>query len=116
MLLLSDSVIKIKGVGEQAQKKFNRLGIYTIEDLWYHVPRDYDQYQAIQPIRDLNIGEVVMIEGTLVSRLQVKTLKTLKIVTGTIQDASGKINVTWFQLAYLQKQLKVGIRYIFRGY
>ena len=38
----SDSVRKIKGVGEKAEQNFHKLGIWEIGDLLEHYPRDYD--------------------------------------------------------------------------
>ena len=39
---LNDSIRYIKGVGPSREKLFNNLGIYTVRDLIYYFPRDYE--------------------------------------------------------------------------
>ena len=37
-MLLSDSVQYLKGIGEKRAELFHKLGIFTVEDLLYHLP------------------------------------------------------------------------------
>lgn len=111
----SDSVRKIKGIGEKAEKCLNKLNIYTVEDLLEHYPRGYDEFKPICSIASLQEGEVVAVEGSLVSRPQMKIHGRLKILTIVLQDESGTLPVTWFNMPFLTNQLKVGRKYILRG-
>lgn len=111
----SDSVRKIKGVGEKAEQCLNKLNIYTVEDLLEHYPRSYDEFKPIRPISSLEEGEVAAVEGSLLARPQMKVHGRLKILTITLQDESGSIPVTWFNMPFLRNQLKMGTRYILRG-
>lgn len=112
---LTDSVRKIKGVGEKAEKRLNKLKIYTVEDLLEHYPRGYDEFKPIKPIERLEEGETAAVEGTLTVRPQMKTAGRLRILNTAIQDASGCVPVTWFNMPFLRNQLKMGTRYIMRG-
>lgn len=112
---LTDSVRKIKGVGEKAEKRLNKLKIYTVEDLLEHYPRGYDEFKPIKPIERLEEGETAAVEGTLAVRPQMKTAGRLRILNTEIQDASGCVPVTWFNMPFLRNQLKMGTRYIMRG-
>ena len=38
---LNDSIINIKGIGEQSEKLFNKLGISTVGELLWYYPREY---------------------------------------------------------------------------
>ena len=111
----SDSVREIKGVGEKAEKCLNKLNIYTVEDLLEHYPRSYDEFKPICPIASLQEGEVVAVEGSLSARPQMKIQGRLKILTIVLQDESGTIPVTWFNMPFLRNQLKMGTKYILRG-
>lgn len=111
----SDSVRCIKGVGEKAEKLYVKLGIRTVEDLLSHYPRSYDVYQPIQPVEQAAEGRVMVIEASLAGRPQIAYIRNLKIISCTMRDASGNILVSWFNMPYLLRSLKMGMRYILRG-
>ena len=111
----TDSILKIKGIGEKAQQKFQKLDIYTVGDLLEHYPRNYDVYKPLCPIRDLVEGEVSAIEGVLDSLPKVQKVRNLKILNCSISDGTGTIRMTWFNMPFLMGALHSGTRYIFRG-
>ncbi len=112
---LTDSVRTIKGIGEKVEQCMNKLNIYSVADLLEHFPRGYDEVKPIQPISTVEEGVVVAVEGSLLARPQMKTKGRLKILNITLQDESGQILVTWFNMPFLRNQLKLGTRYILRG-
>lgn len=112
---ITDSVRTVKGIGEKAEQCLNRMNIYTVGDLLEHYPRDYDEFKPIRPIESLTEGELVAVEGSLLARPQMKRAGRLKILTITLQDETGCILVTWFNMPFLRNQLKMGTRYILRG-
>lgn len=112
---ITDSVRVIKGIGEKAEKCLNKMNLYTIGDLLEHYPRDYDEFKPIQPVASLREGEVVAVEGSLSGRPQMKVRGRLKIMTAVLQDESGNVPVTWFNMPFLRNQLRMGTRYILRG-
>lgn len=114
-MLLTDSVRKIKGVGEKAEQCLNKMNIYSIADLLEHYPRDYDEFKPIQPIASVSEGETVAVEGSLCVRPQMKVRGSLKILSVVLQDESGTIPVTWFNMPFLRNQLRLGTHYILRG-
>lgn len=114
-MLLTDSVRKIKGVGEKAEQCLNKMNIYNIADLLEHYPRDYDEFKPIQPIASVSEGETVAVEGSLCARPQMKVRGRLKILSVMLQDESGTIPVTWFNMPFLRNQLRMGTHYILRG-
>ncbi len=111
-----DGIMTIKGVGEKAVEKFDKLDIVTVGDLLEHYPRDYDEVRPIKEIRALKEGELAAIEANMVSRPQMKLHGKLKIITTVMTDHSGKmIDVTWFNMPFLKNQLHMGTVYILRG-
>lgn len=111
----TDSILKIKGIGEKAQQKFQKLDIYTVGDLLEHYPRTYDVYKPLCSIRDLVEGEVSAIEGVLDSLPKMQKVRNLKILNCSISDGTGSIRMTWFNMPFLMGTLHSGTRYIFRG-
>lgn len=114
-MLQSDSIRKIKGIGEQAEKKFHKLNIETVGDLLEHYPREYDIFRPISKISMLQEGEVSAVEGCLQGSPSVKRVRQLKILSIVLEDGSGKLPVTWFNMPYLLSRLRMGTSYILRG-
>lgn len=111
----TESIRQIKGIGEKTEKVFNKLDIYTVQDLLEHYPRNYDIYEDIVPIQSLEEGKISAIEAVLDRSVQIKKIRNLTIVTAAVKDSSGIINISWFNMPFLQKTLRFGIHYIFRG-
>ncbi len=111
----NDSIRRIKGVGEKAEKAFHKLNIWEVGDLLEHYPRDYDEFHDLVPIRELKEGAVMAIEGVLRRKPSVKNTSRLKIITAFVEDETGVVQVTWFNMPFLVSRLKMGTRYILRG-
>lgn len=112
---LTDSVTKIKGIGEKTAQTLEKLGIYTVGDLIHHYPRSYEVYELPVPIRDLREGQTAAVEACVLTFAQVHKIKNLQIVSCNVQDPSGTLRLTWFNQTYLKNVLKKGVHYIFRG-
>jgi len=112
---LQDSVRKIKGIGEKAEQCLSKLGIASVAELLEHYPRTYDEFKPIQPIAEIREGELVAVEGSLTARPQIKRKGKLSLININLRDASGQVLVTWFNMPFLSKQLRMGTRYILRG-
>ena len=110
-----DSIRNIKGIGEKSEKLFKKLGITTVEELLAFYPREYDIFTKIQPISTVREGETVILEGSFPARLKMASVHGLKIISGLLRDSSGQIQVSWYNMPYLMKTIKVGMHYILRG-
>jgi ATP-dependent DNA helicase RecG len=110
-----DSIRDIKGIGEKSEKLFRKLGITTVEELLAFYPREYDIYTKIQPVLTVQEGDTVILEGSFPARLKMASVRGLKIITGQFRDSSGQILISWFNMPYLMKTVKVGMHYILRG-
>lgn len=110
-----DSIRCIKGVGEKSEKLFGKLGITTVEELLAFYPREYDIFTKIQPIASVKEGDTVVLEGSFASKLQMASVRNLRIISGKFRDSSGQLQVSWFNMPYLMRSLKVGMHYIIRG-
>lgn len=111
----SDKISVIKGIGEKTEKVFHRLGIETVQDLIEHYPRGYEEFERPVPIAECKEGMTLAIEASLCTSPKLKKVRNLQIINVQVKDASGSIPLTWFNMAFLQKSLRTGSRYIFRG-
>lgn len=112
---LSDSIREIKGIGEKSEKLFAKLGISTVEELLFFYPREYEIVENIRPINEVQEGHIVVVSGTLGSKPRLQYAGKLKIVSTFLRDASGQLEVTWFNMPFIMKTLRMGTRYIMRG-
>ncbi len=113
---LSDSIRYVKGIGEKRAQLFERLGIYTVQDLLYHLPRDYEDRSVIKNISDLFDGESVCVRGHLIQGIRrFRGGGGIRITQTAFSDGTGILKVTWFNSPYIQKSLKAGEEYILFG-
>lgn len=56
-------VTSLKGVGPRVAEKLARLGIYTLQDVLFHLPLRYQDRTRVVPIGSLRPGAQAVIEG-----------------------------------------------------
>lgn len=105
---LKSAVTDLPKVGPFFARKFEKLGIYSIEDLFYHVPSRYLDYSLVTQINKVSPGETVTIHAKVVSLKNIYSRRGLKMQIGSVEDATGKIAVLWFNQPYLVKTLYPG--------
>jgi ATP-dependent DNA helicase RecG len=59
------SVEVLKGVGPSVAAKLEKLGIYRVQDLLFHLPLRYEDRTRVIPISSLRHGQHAVIEGTI---------------------------------------------------
>lgn len=108
-------ITSLKGIGEKTAKLFARIGITTTNELLYYYPRDYDMFETPVLISESPIGERTAIRGMITGNMTSKRVRNLNILNFTVQDASGMVQMTYFNMPFLRNTLKKGAFYIFRG-
>ncbi|MCY4044329.1 MAG: ATP-dependent DNA helicase RecG [Cellvibrionales bacterium] len=93
-LELTSDIRFLKGVGPKMAEKFHTIGIQTVLDLLFHLPRDYQDRTRITPIRECQVGRYAQIEGAIL-QTQVTFGKRRSLLV-TVEDLSGKITLRFF--------------------
>ncbi|MEX1997286.1 MAG: ATP-dependent DNA helicase RecG [Candidatus Andersenbacteria bacterium] len=110
-LKLSSPVTDIHRIGPAKAKALSILGITHVRDFLYTFPRRYDDFSVITPIAQLVPGQKMTVRG------RVKTVKSVWGFQGRrrvlrifveIEDATGVLQVTWYNLRFLVGQLQQG--------
>jgi ATP-dependent DNA helicase RecG len=98
----------LKGVGAELERRLERLGITTKGELARHVPRRYDDYTKIVPIRAMQPG-LVSFRG-VVERVASRYARTRKLhlTEAIISDGTGTVKAIWFNQGYLAKTIPTG--------
>jgi ATP-dependent DNA helicase RecG len=105
----------LKGVGQEMERKLERLGITTKGELVRHVPRRYDDYSKIVPIRAMQPG-LVSFRG-VVERVAGRYARSRKLhlTEAIISDGTGTVKAIWFNQSYLAKTIPTGTPVMISG-
>ncbi len=113
---LNDSIKFVKGIGEARAKLFEKLGIFCVSDMLFHLPRALEDRSSISTIGELIDGETVCVTASLLDG--VKTYRARNRVTVTramVSDGANMMKVTWFNSPFITKTLKSGGEFTFYG-
>lgn len=106
----------LKGVGDKTSQLFARLNVRTVEELLHYYPRDYDVFTAPVPVKALQAGECAAVSAVVAHISPIKRVRSLQILSVTAKDEEGEpLELTWFNMSFLQHTLKRGSHFIFRG-
>lgn len=105
----------LKGVGEKTAALFEKLHVYTAEELVSYYPRDYEQFSVPVPLDQAPVEEVTSVEGRLLGNVATRHVRGLSLTTFEVSCEGGSLHMTYFNMPYLKNSLKRGQPYIFRG-
>lgn len=112
---LETNIENLKGVGEKTKDLFNKLGIFTLDDLVHYYPRSYDQYQKVTGICDAIQNNVNAVYATVKSNPKLLRLNGKSIISFYITDGEASCEVKYFNASYILKTVKIGDKKVFRG-
>ncbi len=105
----------LKGVGEKTAALFEKLHVYTAEELVSYYPRDYEQFSVPASLDQAPVEEVTAVEGRLAGNVATRHVRGLSLTTFDVSCEGGSLHMTYFNMPYLKNSLKRGQPYIFRG-
>lgn len=108
-------ITELKGIGKKTEQLFQKINIYTVEDLLRSYPANYDHYTEPVPLSQCVAGQKIAVYGFLQKAPDVKQIRNLTIISTFLRDESGTLQLIWYNAPYLRGQLKRGCQYIFRG-
>ena len=113
---LTTGIRSIKGIGEQRAKALEKLGIHTLRDLISWFPRKYDDRTQVRRIADLVPEETACVSAMIASPPTLhRVRKGMELVKVRAVDATGVLDVTFFNQTWLKASLQMGESYIFCG-
>lgn len=106
----------LKGVGEKRAGLLNKLGIFTIEQLFEYYPRDYRDFSQEMLVSDCESGENACIKATLISNVKEYMVRRgMTLYKCDFTDGKTVIHATLFNQKFLAKSLKIYEDYILFG-
>ncbi|MDR0324530.1 MAG: ATP-dependent DNA helicase RecG [Oscillospiraceae bacterium] len=106
----------LKGIGEKRARLFQKLGLFSVEDVLAFVPRAYEDRTKIVPIRELRPGEAACFRATVASNVTGAHIrKGLDLYKTKVFDETGELFLTFFNAPYVKNALVWGETYVFFG-
>lgn len=113
---LNSPLTVLKGVGPKKAELFSKLGIYSVLDLLYYLPRGYEDRRTIKKISECEPGEVCCIKILPSRQIVEKRLKSklsLFLLYGT--DGESNVTIKWFSAPFCKPKLKSRVPYVVYG-
>lgn len=102
-------ISSVKGIGGQKAKLFERLGVCSLFDMLYFLPRAYSDYSRVTPVMALEHGQDAAVRVTLASEPRNAYPRYgLTITTCKAQDETGSLQLVWYNQPFRKSSLKNG--------
>jgi ATP-dependent DNA helicase RecG len=96
-----------------------RMGLLTVRDLLFHLPRRYDDLREMRKLGDLGLVE----DGTVISarvsvvdvRVEASFRRRIQRTIAVLEDDTGSIEATWFGRRFIERRLHPGEQVIVSG-
>ncbi len=107
-LSLESQVDEVSGIGPQFKTLLNKSGIITVKDLLLNIPYKYEK-KNLTTISNLIVGEKFTVKGKFTKLQNIFTKSRFKIVKGTFEDETGKLDITFFNQPYVIKSTPTNV-------
>ncbi len=99
----------LKGVGPHIAKRLTQLGLYSVGDVLFHLPRSYLDRSQTTPFAQVNVGQFAAVEGLVESATV--THKRRRMLLVQLRDDSGPFQLRFLYFSgYHTQQFAVGTR------
>ncbi len=113
---LFDPVSSLKGVGEKKASSYKKLGVETVYDLLYHLPRGYVDFSAPVPVNQAPVNEYCVLKGRIVMKMPEQRIrKGLSIFKAKAMDGLNDFMVVIYNNVYGFRALQLDCEYLFYG-
>jgi ATP-dependent DNA helicase RecG len=103
----------IKYVSEKREKDFNKLNIYTLEELVRHFPRDYLDLRRVTMLKDAYHNDVILTTCEVL-KVEVNHYARRPFVKALCQQGGYMFTAIWFNQPYVAQKL-TNAEYLFYG-
>ena len=114
---LNASIKEVKGVGDKTAQTFEKLNIFTVEDVLFHFPRSYFRYPeaiSVEEITSLQESQLA-IRAVVKKSPSSRNGRNMNITTLTLGEETKKLELVWFRAPYIKNQIQPGKEYVFFG-
>lgn len=115
-MTIDSNIKEVRGVGENLEKKLNKLGIKTIEDFLFYYPFRFENYGSLKKINELKLNDkCVFLARVELAESKRSRIKRKNFFKAIVKDNTGKIEIIWFNNPWVKDSIKCGDLYYFIG-
>lgn len=93
-LLSAVSITSLSGVGAKVAEKLSKVGIYSVQDLLFHLPTRYEDRTRVYPMAKVHSGLWAAVQGKVMSVDTIFGRK--KMLAVKISDGNGTVTLRFF--------------------
>ena len=112
---LEQLITNLKGIGAKKAEQYTRLGVETVGDLIWHLPRRYDDFSRVRLIADAEEGERISVIANLRQFGERRFSYKKEILQAFFHDGSGTIRTAWWNQSWIKNRLTIGKTYRLSG-
>ncbi|MCV2269575.1 ATP-dependent DNA helicase RecG [Clostridioides difficile] len=98
----------VKGIGPKKADKLNKLGIFTLKDLLYYFPRQFEDRNNLKKIAQLEDGEKVTIKAVMSSINTFSPKEGMTLTKIDVKDETGSAKLVFFNKSYIKNTFRPG--------
>ncbi|HBE9249149.1 TPA: ATP-dependent DNA helicase RecG [Clostridioides difficile] len=98
----------VKGIGPKKADKLNKLGIFTLKDLLYYFPRQFEDRNNLKKIAQLEDGEKVTIKAVISSINTFSPKEGMTLTKIDVKDETGSAKLVFFNKSYIKNTFRSG--------
>ena len=114
MIKNNTEITKIKGISDKRAAMYNKLGIFTAEDLISFYPRDYINYTEPKNISEIENEEICVFKGEVTKKLKPYFGK-VTVYHIAVSDGTDEMLITFFNNQFAYNKIVEGYSYLFYG-
>lgn len=108
MIDLNKDVQFVKGIGPRKAQKLNKLGIFTLRDLIYYFPRQFEDRNNLKKIFELQNEDKATLKVVIIGITTSSPRKGMNITKVDVRDDTGYAKLVFFNQDYIKNTLKPG--------
>lgn len=114
MITNNAEITKIKGISDKRAAMYNKLGIFTAEDLISFYPKDYIDYTQPKNISEIENEEICVFKGEVTKKLK-PYLGRVTVYHIAVSDGTDEMLITFFNNRFAYDKIVEGYSYLFYG-
>jgi len=107
---LQTPLVQLKKVGPKYSERLKKVGLETIQDLFFYLPHRYENLTDLTPLHTIQPEQKVVIQATINNILNNRSPRKKIMITQAIvnDDLQNNLRVIWFNQPFIAKTLKPG--------
>ena len=113
-MTLSTPLTEIRSVGTRRANALATLGLTNVAKLIAHLPMRHERIEAEAPLGEVTPGQIISARGQITAT-RVVMKRPRPRFEAVLLDASGRLDLVWFNMTHLRNQIHPGMRLWVQG-